>query len=415
MLKISHLSAREILDSRGNPTIEIVAKTKDTVVTASVPSGASKGRYEAKELRDFDKKRFKGRGVQRAIENINKIISKKIVKKVDISKQEVVDNLLISLDGTKDKSKLGANAILAASIVCAKMAAVKKGLPLYKYLASLNKNKKLVMPVPFSNIINGGSHAGNNLEFQEFMIAPVVRSFKEATQLVDETYFTLKTILTEKFGRSAVNVGDEGGFAPPVDNAEQALELLTRAIEEAGYSKKVKIAIDAAASSFYHQGYYMQNQMSPETFMQYYEDLLKRYNVVSIEDPFDQDDFMSWKEFTRKFRMQVVGDDLLVTNPERIQVAAKEKLCNALLLKINQIGTLTEAFEAANLAFKNRWKVMVSHRSGETNDSFIADLAVGLGNGQIKIGAPCRGERVAKYNRLLEIEEGSKSLRYGRI
>ena len=415
MLKISRLFAREILDSRGNPTIEVIARSKDTEVRASVPAGMSKSKYEAKELRDPDKKRYQGRGVARAVDNVNKIIAKKLVGKFDISRQDVVDKTLIALDGTPDKSRLGANAILGVSLACAKLAAAKRGWPLYKYVAAINKNKRLVMPVPFANIINGGAHAGNNLEFQEFMLAPAVRSFREATQLVDEVYFTLRNILREKYGRTAVNVGDEGGFAPPIDTAEQALELINQAIEDAGYGKKVKIAIDAAASDFYHSGYYMQNQMSPDQFMTYYEQLLSRYSVVSIEDPFDQDDHASWRSFGQKFKMQIVGDDLLATNTEKIAMAAKERLCNALLLKVNQIGTLTEAMEAANLAVKNRWKVMVSHRSGETNDDYIADIAVGLGNGQIKCGPPVRGERVAKYNRLLEIEESLKNPRYGRI
>jgi len=320
---------------------------------------------------------------------------------------------MIDTDGTANKSNLGANAILAVSLAVAKAS----GNILYKRLEKLIK-KRLTMPIPFCNVINGGKHAGNALLIQEFMIAPVrAKSFSEAIRMNAETYHLLKEIIRKKYGRAAVNVGDEGGFAPQIDDARTALNLLVKAIEEAGYNKMIKIAIDFAASTYYNKGIYaLKRQYSAELLTNYYLELIKKYPIISIEDPFAEDDFDAFKKITSKTKIQIVGDDLLVTNKERIKLAIENKLCNALLLKLNQIGTLTEAIEAAQLAMKNGMNVMVSHRSGETEDTFIADLSVALGCGQIKAGAPCRGERTAKYNRLLRIEEelGNKG-RYANI
>lgn len=364
-----------------------------------MPSGASTGKHEAVELRDNNKK-YLGKGVLKAVENINKIISKKIIGK-DARKQKSIDKLMVDMAG-ENKSKLGANATLAVSLAVARAS----GKQLYKRLQRLTGNKFL-MPIPFCNVINGGKHAGNALNIQEFMIAPVgASSFSEALRMNTETYHILKKIIQKKYGKSAVNVGDEGGFAPPIDDARQALNMLVKAIDEAGYNKKIKIAMDCAASEFFSKGIYsLKRQYSPELLTSYYLELIKKYPIISIEDPFAEDDFDSFQKFRKKTKIQIVGDDLLVTNKDRIKMAIENKLCNALLLKVNQIGTLTEAIEAAQLAFNNNWNVMVSHRSGETSDDFIADLSVALGCGQIKSGAPARGERTAKYNQLLRIEE----------
>jgi len=400
--RIRHVNAREILDSRGNPTIEVDLKTDYGLVRASVPSGASTGVHEALELRDGNK-RYLGKGVLKAVRNINKKIAPKI-KGMDCTKQEIIDRKLIRLDGTKNKSKLGANAVLAASMAVCRAGALCQKKPLYKYIAALAENKKPVMPAPFFNIINGGKHADNQLAFQEFMISPNTKKFSEALRIGAETYHILKKIIKKKF--RTTGVGDEGGFAPPIQTSEQALDLLQQAIEKAGYKTKIKIAIDAAASEFHKHGFYhVPKKMKRAELVHYYMKLIKKYPIISIEDPFAEDDFSPWTLLTRKTSIQIVGDDLTVTNPERIKKAVKINACNCLLLKINQIGTITEALEAADIAKHHKWKIMVSHRSGETCDSFIADLAVGLGCRQIKAGAPCRGERLAKYNRLLRIEE----------
>ncbi len=411
-MKITKLFARQVLDSRGNPTIEVEAYFNAIMASAIVPSGASTGKYEALELRD-GKKDYQGKSVMKAVDNVNTIISKKLVG-MEFLDQKSIDDALLALDGTKNKSKLGANAILGVSMAVCRLAAVLKQKKLYEYLAELSGTnvKKYLIPVPFANVINGGKHAGSSLKIQEFMIAPVGASnFKEAVKMTAEVYQVLKKLVEVQYGKAAVNVGDEGGFAPQLTTPEQALDLLVEAIKKAGYSGKVKIAIDAAASEFYDEAkgcYVMDKSYSKDEMVDYYFKLIKTYPIVTLEDPFDQDDFESWAKLTEKvakLKIPIIGDDLLVSNTERIQIATEKKLCSALLLKVNQIGTVTEAINAAKKAQSNGWKVMVSHRSGETEDTFISDLAVGLGCGHIKLGAPCRTERVAKYNRLLRIEE----------
>ncbi|MFA5797587.1 MAG: phosphopyruvate hydratase [Candidatus Woesearchaeota archaeon] len=411
-MKITKLFARQVFDSRGNPTIEVEAWCNHVRALAIVPSGASTGKYEALELRD-KKKEYDGKGVSKAVENVNKIIAKKLVG-TEFLDQKAIDTFLLQLDGTKNKSKLGANAILGVSMAAVRLGAKLRHEELYVYLASIagTPQKNIRMPVPFSNIINGGKHAGSSLRMQEFMIAPVgAKNFVQAVQMCSETYHVLKKLLEEKYGKSATNVGDEGGFAPQMATPEQALDLITQAIAKAGYKGKVKIAMDPAASEFYDEkeGYYvMDRKYSKQEMIDYYVRLLKTYPIVSIEDAFDQDDFESFATLTAiatKMEVRIIGDDLTVSNVERIQMAITRKLCTALLLKVNQIGTVTEAIEAAKLAVSAGWSVMVSHRSGETEDTFIADLAVALGCGQIKLGAPCRTDRVCKYNRLLRISE----------
>ncbi|MBR9690249.1 phosphopyruvate hydratase [Candidatus Woesearchaeota archaeon] len=407
MSKIKKVMAREVLDSRGNPTIEVDVICPNSWGRAIVPSGASTGEHEALELRDGKKDRFFGKGVKKAIFNVNTKINRKL-RNLDVKEQRLIDQTLIDLDGTPNKRKLGANAVLGVSMAAARAGAMGADKNLYEYLNGFNGNKK-VLPIPFANIINGGVHAGNKLVFQEFMIAPVkAKSFFDATRMVSETYHALKSIISKKYGKTAVNVGDEGGFAPPIETAEEALDLIDTAISKAGYNKKVRIAIDAAASEFFRLDKYViepGKYVNREELVEIYKDLIRKYKVISIEDPFDQDDFDPWEELTLKSKIQIVGDDLLATNPERIKMAYARTLCNALLLKVNQIGTLTQAMDAARLAKNHKWGVMVSHRSGESEDPFIADLAVALGNGQIKLGAPARGERTSKYNQLIRIEE----------
>lgn len=405
-MRILKIKGREVLDSRGNPTVEAELQTSKGFFRAIVPSGASTGVHEALELRDRGK-RYLGKGVSKAVKNINKI-AKKLIS-IDLGEQRDVDDMMIELDGTKNKSNLGANAILAVSMAYARASSAEQEIPLYKYIASIVSNKQLLLPVPCFNIINGGKHAGNKLDVQEFMLNPVgAKNFSEALQTGSEVYHVLKKVIEEKYGKSAANVGDEGGFAPPVGHIEEPLNLIMEAVEQAGYKKKIKLGMDCAASEFLRNGkYYLEGkEMTGEHLLERYEELASMYPIISIEDPFAEDDFKNFALATRKLKnIQVVGDDLTVTNPERIQKAAVLHACNALLLKVNQIGTVSEALEAAQLAIKNNWNVMVSHRSGETEDAFIADLVVGLGNGQVKSGAPCRGERTAKYNQLLRIEE----------
>ena len=408
MAKIRRISGREILDSRGNPTIEVDVQVGGNIFTASVPSGASTGNHEALELRDGDK-RFFGKGVRKAINNLKKI--EKVIKGVDCGSQEKIDRLMLDLDKTDNKRKLGANAILGVSLACARAGAFYEKEFLFGYLAEMFKSSEVKMPRPFFNVINGGKHAGNKLGIQEFMVSPKARNFKEALMMGSEVYHILECLIEKKYGKEATNVGDEGGFAPPLRKAEEALDLLTQAIRKAGYFGKIEIAMDCAASDFYvkkrgKEGYYqLHRKFSKKSLLDYYLSLVKKYKIISIEDPFEEEDFESFAELREKSGIQIVGDDLTVTNVERIEVAIREKSCNCLLLKVNQIGTLTEALQAARMAMNAGWKVMVSHRSGETEDDFIADLAVGIGCGQIKAGAPCRGERTAKYNQLLRIEE----------
>ena len=427
---IRDLKAREIYDSRGNPTVEVSLSIESETFTASVPSGASTGIYEALELRDKDPNRLQGKGVLKAVENVNSIIRPALLGK-DVRHQRELDMFMVQqLDGTKNqwgycKSKLGANSILAVSLALARAGAKLSGLPLFKYIANLAGTsywKKYVLPVPSLNIINGGAHAGNKLHFQEFMIMPTGAScFKEGMVIGSEVYHTLQKLLKEKHGAGAINVGDEGGFGDPYLSGEQeALEFIMKAIDKAGYSGKVKIATDIAASDFflekeklYHMGKKTNEpnkKIKGEELQEIIQKFCTQFPIVSVEDPFDQDDFDSYARLTKKVgkHIQIVGDDLLVTNPQRIKMAIEKKLCNALLLKVNQIGTLTESIEACNMARQQGWGVMVSHRSGETEDSFIADLVVGLGTGQIKTGAPCRSDRLAKYNQLIRIEEDLK-------
>jgi enolase len=408
-MKIKNVHARSVLDSRGNPTVEVEVSTQKVTGRAIVPSGASTGIYEAHELRD-KKKAFLGNGVEKAVTNVNTTIAKKL-KGMDIFNLSGIDQAMIDLDGTKNKKKLGANAILGTSMAVARAGALEKGISLHKYLGN-----SMMLPIPFCNIINGGKHAGGDLEMQEFMVAPVkAKSFAEATKIISEIYHILKGIIKKKYGVSAANVGDEGGFAPNIDTAEKALDLIMAAVQKAGYSSKVRIAMDPASSEFYHDGTYLKKKLSRKQMARYYAKLTAKYPIISIEDPFEQDDFESYSMFMKEYqpisKIQVVGDDLLVTNVDRIKIAKEKQLCNALLLKVNQIGSLTEAIAAAKMCMKNKWHVMVSHRSGESEDPFIADLAVGLGTGQIKLGAPCRSDRTSKFNQLLRIEEelGSKA------
>ncbi|MEM2032180.1 MAG: phosphopyruvate hydratase [Candidatus Woesearchaeota archaeon] len=396
---IKNVKARQIFDSRGNPTIEVKLITDKGNFKASVPSGASTGSFEALELRDNGKD-FKGKGVMKAVNNVNKKISKVIVNK---KIEEVNDEVLINLDGTENKSKLGANAILAVSMAMYRAKAYNENLELWQYIAKVSK-RKAKLPHPYSNVINGGVHAGNDLMFQEFMLVPKEKTFHDDVRTLQEMYHDLKEMIKKKYGVSAINVGDEGGFAPNLKKPEEALDLLTKVIDNS--SGNAVIALDVAATELKRkEGYEIEKGkiISGEKLIDYYKNLLKQYSIESIEDPFAEDDYSMYKKF--KPKIQVVGDDLLVTNPKRIKYAIKNKLVNALLLKINQIGSVSEALQAADLAFKANWNVMVSHRSGETTDDFISDLVVGLGTGQAKIGGFSRGERIAKYNRLLEIEE----------
>ncbi len=410
--------AREILDSRGNPTVEAEITTKFGVARASVPSGASTGTHEAYELRDNDSKRYFGLGVKLAVANINNKINKAL-KGLDVTKQEIIDKKLIELDGTAQKLHLGANAILAVSMASARAAALSKGILLAEHIAQISDTKKLRLPIPAFNIINGGKHAGNQLDIQEYMILPIgAKNFAQALRIGSEVEHQLKELLKKDFGKQSTNVGDEGGFAPQFNCIEEPFDFIMQSIEKLGYQKQVKLGIDAASNTFYRMGkYYLEGQeFEPKELIEKYKDLTNSYPLISIEDPFYEDDFENFAKLTSKIgkKTQIVGDDLLVTNPERIRKAIVHNSCNALLLKINQIGTITEAIDAGKIAQTHNWKVMVSHRSGETEDSFIADFAVGLGAGQIKSGAPCRGERLEKYNQLLRLEEYfGKKAKYG--
>jgi len=418
-MTIQKICARTVYDSRGNPTVEVDVVTETGVHRSIVPSGASTGIYEALELRDNEKSKWGGKGVTKAISNVNDIIAPALIKaNLDIKDQKAIDKFLNNLDGTENKSKLGANAILGVSMAICKAAAAEKKIPLYAHIAELSgsKYKEFVLPVPCFNVINGGSHAGGSLPFQEFMIFPIeAPTFSEALRQGAEVYAQLKSLTKKKYGLSAANVGDEGGVAPQIATAEEALDLITGAIAAAGYTGQIKIAMDVASSEFYKEGKYdldFKNPASDKTkwvtskeLAHIYLGLIDKYPIVSLEDPFDQDDWEAWTYLKSKTSIQVVGDDLTVTNPARIKTAIEKKSCDALLLKINQIGSITEALQAAAVSFAAGWGVMVSHRSGETEDTFIADLVVGIRSGQIKTGAPCRSERLAKYNQLLRIEE----------
>jgi len=413
-MTIQKIIGRQIFDSRGNPTVEVEVTTENGVFRASVPSGASTGIYEAIELRDKNKD-YNGNGVLNAVSNVNNIISAKLIGE-DETDQTKIDQIMIDLDGTENKGNLGANAILGVSMAVCRAGASKKGVPLYQHIKEIaeNKHEEYVLPVPSFNVINGGKHAGNGLAMQEFMILPTgANSFSEAMKMGSETYHVLKEVIKNKYGLDACNVGDEGGFAPNILDNKEALNLLKDAINKAGYTGKIEIGMDCAASEFYEEGKYnlgfksKSNIITGQELTEIYQKYVDEFPIVSIEDPFDQDDFNSYAELTSKTKgqVQIVGDDLLVTNPKRIKEAIELNACNALLLKINQIGTITESIMAHNMSKTANWGVMVSHRSGETEDCFIADLVVGLGCGQIKTGAPCRSERLAKYNQILRIED----------
>jgi len=417
MANVTKVHARSIYDSRGNPTVEVEVTTALGTYRAAVPSGASTGIYEALEMRDGDKSIHHGKGVENALGHIRSSLGPAVINsKLPVTDQAAIDKLMIDLDGTENKCNFGANAILGVSLAVCKAGAAHKGVPLYRHLADLAGNKNVILPVPAFNVINGGSHAGNKLAMQEFMILPTgATSFKEAIRMGSEIYHHLKGVIKKKYGQDACNVGDEGGFAPNIQDNKEGLELLMTAIEKAGYTGKIQIAMDVAASEFHKDKKYdldFKNPASPpESYItsdqlgDLYRSFVKDYPVVSIEDAFDQDDWEAWSKLNADIGIQIVGDDLTVTNPKRIQTAIDTKACNCLLLKVNQIGSVTESIDACKLSQKNGWGVMVSHRSGETEDTFIADLVVGLCTGQIKTGAPCRSERLAKYNQILRIEE----------
>ncbi len=415
MVLIEKIRAREIIDSRGNPTLEVEITSEDMFARAAAPSGASTGIHEALELRDKDE-RFGGKGVRKAASNVNNKIARAFENKRFDSLEEI-DALLIKLDGTPNKSVLGANATTAFSLACAKLLAGDSDMPLYEYLGGS------LLPVPMMNILNGGLHAGSGLAIQEFMIMPYgAKSFSESVRMGCEVYHILGKSLIEKFGKSAKNIGDEGGFAPPVKDSQEALGIIQKAIDASGYGNKIGIALDSASSSFYDESsktYKIDGKkLDASGLMEHYAGMLKQFNILSIEDPFGEDDFESFSAFKKKHGrdVQIVGDDLLVTNLERIRIAAEKDSVNALLLKVNQVGTLSEAIASAKFCYSRGWGVIVSHRSGETEDTTIADIAVGIESGQIKTGAPARSERVAKYNQLMRIEDdlGSKAKFAGR-
>lgn len=418
MSKIKFVDAMEILDSRGNPTVQVsVTLESGAVGVAKVPSGASTGKHEAVELRDGDKARYKGKGVLKAVQNVNKLIQG-TVKGMDPGHQQTLDEELIALDGTPNKSKLGANAILGVSIAAAKAAAAEKKVPLYRQFAV---HDEYVLPVPQLNVLNGGRHADNNVDFQEFMIVPAgAPSFSEALRSAAETFQTLKQVLHEKGYETSV--GDEGGFAPRLRSNEEPMELILSAIEKAGYKpgKDIGINLDPAASEFYDNGSYVfhksdKSRKSSDEMIAIWEDWLKKYPIFSIEDGLAEDDWAGWKKLTSQLgaKAQLVGDDIFVTNPEIFAKGINEGVANSVLIKLNQIGTVTETLRCIDLAQKNKYTCVVSHRSGETDDTTIADFTVATGVGQLKTGSACRGERIAKYNRLLEIEkELGRSAKY---
>jgi len=411
-MKIEKVWAREVLDSRGNPTVEAELTVGGKRITAIAPSGASTGSWEAYELRDGGD-RYKGKGVLKAVENVRKEISKALVG-MDPSEQRTIDYALIDLDGTDNKTRLGGNAIVAVSLAAVKAGAQALDLEVYEHVGS----DHVTLPVPMFNIINGGKHAGGNLKIQECMIIPAgAGSFSECLRMSSEIYMELKTILKKKYGAGAVNIGDEGGFAPPLGTVDEAMEIIMSAISGAGYSpgKDVFLAIDAASSEFYKDGVYEVDglELTAVELADHYASLAEKFPLISIEDPFFEDDFDTTAELTSMIgrNVQIVGDDIFVTNTGRLCKGIEMGAANAMLLKVNQIGTITESADAAQMSFDNGYSVVVSHRSGETEDTTIADLSVGWGTGEIKTGAPARGERTAKYNRLLRIEEelGSKA------
>jgi enolase len=404
---IEAIGAREILDSRGNPTVEVeIALDDGTQARAAVPSGASTGAFEANELRDDDPKRYGGKGVERAVDTVNETIAE-AVQGYDASEQRLIDQVMLDLDGTPEKSNLGANAILGVSLAVAKAAADSAGMSIFRYVGGVNAH---VLPVPMMNIMNGGAHADSNVDVQEFMVAPIgAPTFREALRAGAEVYHALKSVLKKK--GYATGLGDEGGFAPNLPHNSAALDLIAEAVQAAGYSlgSDIALALDVAATEFFENGSYTFEGAAKSTadLIDYYAQLVESYPIVSIEDPLAEDDWEGWKTLTERLgdRIQIVGDDLFVTNPQRIARGIATGTANAVLIKVNQIGTLTETLDAVDLAHRAGYKTMMSHRSGETEDTTIADLAVAVGTGQIKTGAPARSERVAKFNQLLRIEE----------
>ncbi len=409
---IEQIVARQIFDSRGNPTVEVDVYTENGAMgRAAVPSGASTGKHEAVELRDEDKSKYMGKSVFKAVENVNEIIAPELVGSL-VFEQNLIDKIMIELDGTSNKGKLGANAILGVSLAVAKAAAAESGMPLYRYIGGVNAN---TLPVPMMNILNGGSHADNSIDFQEFMIMPVgAESFTHAMKIGSEIFHNLAKVL--KSNKMSTNVGDEGGFAPNIKSNEEALKIVIQAIEAAGYrpGDDVMIAFDAAASEFYDAETKMYHfkkstgdKLTSSQMASYWADLAKRYPIVSIEDGMDEDDWSGWAELTKLVgdKVQLVGDDLFVTNVKRLQQGIDQKIANSILIKVNQIGSLTETINAVSLAKRNAYTSIMSHRSGETEDNTIADLAVALNCGQIKTGSCSRSDRMSKYNQLLRIEE----------
>ncbi|OGP84350.1 MAG: phosphopyruvate hydratase [Deltaproteobacteria bacterium RBG_16_58_17] len=409
MSKIKKIKAREILDSRGNPTVEVdVILDNGILGRAAVPSGASTGSREVVELRDGEAGRYHGKGVQKAVKNVNRIIAPRL-KGMAPEKQEAIDRFMIDLDGTENKAKLGANAILGVSIAVAKAAALDKGKPIYQYIGGKDARR---LPIPFFNILNGGKHADNNVDIQEFMIAPIgAPSFREALRMAAETYQTLKAVLKSKGLNTSV--GDEGGFAPNLSSNEEAIRFILSAIEKSGYKpgRQIAIVLDPAASEFYRDGKYLlkadNSSLSSEEMVDYYKVLVAKYPIICIEDALAEDDWAGWRILTKKLgkKIQLTGDDIFVTNPKILAEGIKQGIANSVLIKLNQIGTLTETLETVETAKKAGYTCLFSHRSGETEDSFLADVAVATNAGQLKTGAPARSERLAKYNQLLRIEE----------
>jgi enolase len=426
MSKVKQVVGREILDSRGNPTVEVDIVLESGVLgRAAVPSGASTGEHEAVELRDGDKKRYLGKGTLKAVENINKTIRPQVIG-MDSANQIEIDKKMITIDGTKNKGNLGANAILGVSLAVCRATAAEKKVPLYKYIRSIYNLKlnSYVLPVPMMNILNGGKHADNNVDLQEFMVFPKgAKNFKEALRYGTEVFHNLKKVLKDK--NYNTSVGDEGGFAPNLNSNEEALESIVEAIKKAGYTvgKDISIALDPAASSFFSDGKYIlegeksDKQKSSQHMVEFYENLVNKYPIVSIEDGLAEDDWDGWKLMTDKLgnKIQIVGDDLFVTNVERLKEGIKRKTANSILIKLNQIGTLTETIDTIKMAYDAGYTAVISHRSGETEDTFIADLSVAVNSGQIKTGSASRTDRICKYNQLLRIEEElGKDAKFGK-
>jgi len=410
MTEITKIKAREVLDSRGNPTVEVDIVTENGIFRAMTPSGASAGQHEALELRDNDKSRYFGKGTLKAVENVNKIIARKIVG-MDCRHQETIDKIMIKLDGTENKDKFGANAILPVSMAITKAGAAAKNIPLYLYIGELFGVMPHKLPVPMCNVINGGKHAGQENSIQEHMLMPTgAKSFTEGIRMISESYHHLAKLLKQKFGAGGTLIGDEGGFAPAqITDVNERLDLMLKAVDNAGYDGMMKIAMDPASSEFFYDGTYKigKKSYSGGEMVDFYADLCKKYPIISIEDGLAEDDWDSWVEMVKKLgtKIQIVGDDLFVTNTKRIQKGIELNAANSVLIKLNQIGSVTETLNAIKMAHDEGWTAVVSHRSGETEDSFIADLVVGASAGQIKTGAPARSDRNAKYNQLMRIEE----------